>query len=278
MADVQTLFSLEGKVAVVTGAAGLLGKRHSKALANAGALVVMTDVVSLDRIQTERKRYFSCIPDSNTCCITADITDENSLLELRDRVISTFGRIDILVNNAAVNDTVEERTGGKNEQIKFEEYPLEMWNRSLSVNLTGTFLCSKILGSAMAQQGRGSIINIASTYGMVGPDQSIYQRADGSHMMYKSPAYSATKGGILALTRYLAAYWGSQGIRVNALSPGGTENGQDEFFIKNYSLKTMLKRMALPEEYQGAIVFLASDASSYMTGANLVVDGGWTAW
>ncbi len=264
------LFSLKNKTAIVTGACGLLGKNHCEALAEVGANVVICD------IDNEKCNALASALGGNHLGISIDVTDENSLRIAKDKILSKYGRIDILVNNAAINDMFENPvTAG--EQSKFENYPLAMWNKSWEVNVTGVFLCSRIFGSVMAENGGGSIINVASTYGMVGPDQSIYMDKNGNRKMYKSPSYPATKGAVINFTRYLAAYWGTKGVRVNTLSPGGVENSQDDFFVENYAKKTVLGRMAAPNDYKGAIVFLASDASCYMSGANLVVDGGWTA-
>jgi len=265
------LFSLKNKVAIVTGALGLIGKNHCLALADAGANIVVCD------LDESKCNEFASSLSTKSIGVGVDITNKSSVENLRDKTLSEFGRIDILVNNAAINDMFENPQAAT-EQSMFENYPLEMWQKSMDVNVTGTFLCSQIIGSEMAKSGKGSIINVASTYGLVGPDQSIYKKPDGSQSFYKSPAYPATKGAIVNFTRFIAAYWGSKGVRVNTLSPGGVENNQDEYFIKNYSAKTPLGRMAQPTDYKGAIIFLASDASTYMTGANLVVDGGWTAW
>lgn len=269
------MFDLSSKVAVVTGAIGLLGKQHCRALLAAGARVVATDVAKgpLEDFAADLSREWR----EKIYAVSADITQPASLSELRDRVLSRWGTIDVLVNNAAINDMFESPQAAA-ELSKFENYPLDVWRKSLEVNVTGMFLACQILGTEMAKRGSGSIINVASTYGIVAPDQSIYRRPDGTQSFWKSAAYPTTKGAVLSFTRFLAAYWGNKGVRVNALSPGGVENGQDEYFLKNYSAKTPLGRMAQPSDYQGAIVFLASDASAYMTGANLVVDGGWTAW
>jgi NAD(P)-dependent dehydrogenase (short-subunit alcohol dehydrogenase family) len=208
--------------------------------------------------------------------LSVDVTNKSSLAEARDKIISRFNQIDILVNNAAINDMFENPAMASHQSM-FENYPLELFEKSLQVNVTGVFLCSQIFGSAMALRGSGSIINIASTYGVVGPDQNIYKDKNGNQTFYKSPSYPTTKGAVINFTRYLAAYWGNKGVRVNTLSPGGVENNQEEFFIDNYANKTLLGRMATANDYKGAIVFLASDASAYMTGANLIVDGGWTS-
>lgn len=265
------IFSLKGKVAIVTGALGLIGKEHCIALAEAGANVVVTDIN-----REECENFASQLP-VESLGLSLDVTNRNSVEFVRDKILEKFGRIDILVNNAAINDMFENPKAAS-EQSKFENYPLELWQKSLDVNLTGVFLCSQIFGKVMAAQKSGSIINIASTYGISAPDQSLYIKEDGSQAFYKPPAYSATKGAVIMFTRYLASYWGKNGVRVNTLTPGGVENNQDDFFVKKYSAKTPLNRMAQPNDYKGAIIFLASDASSYMTGANLIVDGGWTAW
>ncbi|HKB86904.1 MAG TPA: SDR family oxidoreductase [Ignavibacteriaceae bacterium] len=266
-----SLFSLKNKVAVVTGALGLLGKQHCFALSEAGAAVVVCD------LDGNSCNDFAFSLEGDSMGTGVDITSTGSIEDLKANILNKYRKIDILVNNAAINDMFENPSAAA-EFSKFENYPLELWNKSLSVNITGTFLCSQILGSQMANQGYGSIINIASTYGIVAPDQSIYRNENGSQSFYKSPAYPVTKGAVISFTRFLAAYWGKKGVRVNCLSPGGVENNQDEYFINNYSRRTPLGRMAAPSDYKGAIVFLASEASLYMTGANLIVDGGWTAW
>jgi NAD(P)-dependent dehydrogenase (short-subunit alcohol dehydrogenase family) len=264
------LFSLEGKVAIVTGACGLLGRQHCAALAEAGAWVVAAD------IDAEKSSELAANLGQGHLGIGLDVTDQSSLDKARQEIMETYQRIDVLVNNAAINDMFENPLLAA-EQSMFEHYPLEMWDRSWKVNVTGVFLCAQVFGLVMAKQGSGSIINIASTYGIVAPDQGIYRNEAGEQTFFKSPAYPVTKSAVIGFTKYLASYWGPRHVRVNTLSPGGVENNQDTFFKNNYSNKTLLGRMAHPSDYKGAIVFLASDASAYMTGANLVVDGGWTA-
>jgi NAD(P)-dependent dehydrogenase (short-subunit alcohol dehydrogenase family) len=264
-------FDLTGRTAIVTGAAGLLGRRHCRALAEAGARVVATDRDPAACALVAEELGTSVMP------IAADVADPGSVRALLEEVLDHTGRVDVLVNNAAINDQVENPAAAL-ELSRFENYPLDLWRRSLEVNVTGVFLCSQIIGGEMARNRRGSIINIASTYGVVAPDQSLYLDPEGRQRFYKSPVYPTTKGAVLAFTRFLAAYWGRAGVRVNALSPGGVENGQDDFFVEEYSRRTPLGRMATPSDFMGALVFLASDASAYVTGINLLVDGGYTAW
>lgn len=264
------MFELDGKVCVVTGALGLIGKELVRALAEAGAHVVITD---LD--------HFACVDRAHAIGGAlgqgCDITRPEAVASLLATTLDRFSRVDVLVNNAAINDKFESPLAAARES-QMEHYPLELWKRALDVNVTGMFLCSQAFGSVMAEQGGGAIINIASTYGVVAPDQALYRKPDGTQPFYKSPAYPTTKAAVLGFTRYLAAYWGHAKVRVNALSPGGVEAGQDAYFIENYRRRTPLDRMAKPGDYAGPIVFLASEAAGYMTGANVVVDGGFTAW
>lgn len=269
--SVDHLFSLQGKIALVTGSCGLLGREHCKALSEAGATVIVTD------LDQERCRAVIEELPGDVVYLTMNVCDEKSVNRALDLALTEFGKIDILVNNAAVNEKVE-ALGDLGEPVFLENFDLENWNTQIRTNLTGVFICCKVIGGHMTDQQSGSIINIASTYALKAPNQSLYQDSSGRQRFIKSPAYPVTKAAVLSLTRYLAAYWGQKGVRVNALSPGGVENNQEEWFIGNYQKITPLGRMAVPGDYRGALVFLASQASSYMTGANLVVDGGWTIW
>lgn len=270
--DVLARFSLKDKTAVVTGAAGLLGRHHCLALAAAGATVV-----AADREQGVCQALVEEI-GGGAFAFAADVTDQAAVRKLLGAAVRRTGRVDILVNNAAIDDKFQRPPAGAPDRSRFENYPLDNWNQSLAVNATGVFICAQVIGAKMAEMGGGSIINIGSTYGIVAPDQSLYTGADGEQHFFKSAAYPTTKGAVIAFTRFLAAYWGKAGVRVNTLTPGGIENAQDPVFITEYARRTPLGRMASPDDYAGALVFLASDASSYMTGANLVVDGGFTIW
>lgn len=267
--------SLQGKVVIVTGGLGLLGRAYCRALAKQGAHVVVTDLDHPASIDFAGSLTANGGPEALGQGV--DITDRASLEALRDAVLGRFGQIDVLVNNAAINDMFESPLAAL-EKSSFEQYPLELFRRSLDVNVTGMFLSCQVLGSPMAAAGKGCIVNVASTYGMVGPDQRIYVRPDGTRAFFKSPSYPSSKGAVLSFSRYLAAYWGGRNVRVNTLSPGGVQNDQEQWFVEQYAERTMLGRMARADDMCGALVFLASDASDYMTGGNLVVDGGWTAW
>ena len=273
---IQQKFDLTGRVAVVTGGVGLLGTEFCKTLAEAGAAVVVVDLnVSASQ----------AVADSLTnggykaLAVPTNITQPDEVNALVEKTLSTFGRLDILVNSAALDPKFDPDAVNKGiTPGAFEDYPLDLWNSALNVNLTGMFLMTQACVKPMIEQGKkGSIINICSTYGLNGPDQRIYIK-DGERVAFKPVYYTVTKAGVMGFTKYLAAYYAGTEIRVNALTPGGVFNDHEEYFVKNYSAKTILGRMAEKDEMNGALLFLASDASSYMTGSNLVVDGGWTVW
>ena len=272
----KNMFDLQGKVAIVTGGAGMLGKEYCRAFAEASAHVVIADLRG-----GAAEDYASDISaDGNPKAIgvETDVTDKMSVQSMVTRTLDEFGRIDILVNNAALDPKFDTEHASEHTYT-FEDYPLDLWNESVAVDLTGMFLCSQAVAPAMLKQESGVIINICSTYGLVGPDQRLYERDDPTQTCtYKPITYSVTKSAVLGLTRYLATYWASKKIRVNALTLGGVFNEHDEEFVRRYSYRTPMGRMAEKSEYCGALLFVASDAASYMTGANLVVDGGWTAW
>jgi 2-deoxy-D-gluconate 3-dehydrogenase len=264
-----------GRAVIVTGGAGLLGQEYCRALVEAGASVVVADI---DGRRAESVAANLRGKNRTAVGVAVDVADEASVAELVLAALAAFGRIDGLVNNAAL-DPKFDRDRGSSLSAGFENYPLDLWNRALAVNLTGMFLCARGVAPTMLEQKKGVIVNVSSTYGMVGPDQRLYEAdsPDAPHA-FKPVAYSVTKSGVLGFTRYLAAYWAGTGIRVNTLTPGGVLHEQPAEFVRRYSARTPLGRMAARDEYCGALLFLLSDASSYMTGSNLVVDGGWTAW
>jgi 2-deoxy-D-gluconate 3-dehydrogenase len=269
-------FNLKDKVAVVTGGVGLLGAEFCKTLAEAGASVAVAD---LDGEAAGQVADGLVKSGYKAMGIGADITNPDSVNAMTAELLSTFGRLDILVNSAALDPKFDPDAAAKGiAPGAFEDYPLSDWNAALNVNLTGIFLVTQACVKQMIAQGKkGSIINICSTYGLNGPDQKIYIK-DGKRVAFKPVYYTVTKAGVMGFTKYLAAYYAETEIRVNALTPGGVFNNHEEYFVKNYSAKTILGRMAKKDEMNGALLFLASDASSYMTGNNVIVDGGWTAW
>ena len=273
MTNIFDKFRLDGKTAVVTGGAGLLGKEFCATLAQAQAHVVVADLN-----EKAAEAVANRISGSNPKAIGVgvDVTSETSVRELVEKTVATFGRLDILVCSAAMDPKFDPEHSGQHNNA-FENYPLDAWRTAVDVNLTGLFLCAREASVQMLKQKSGVIINICSMYGLVGPDQRLYEKP-GQPPQYKPVYYSVTKAGVLGLTRYLSTYFGDKGIRANALTPGGVFNNHDDIFVKNYSSRAVLGRMARKDEMNGALLFLVSDASEYMTGSNLVVDGGWTAW
>jgi NAD(P)-dependent dehydrogenase (short-subunit alcohol dehydrogenase family) len=269
-------FDLTGRTAVITGGAGLLGVQHARAIAAAGGIPILVDIRGDEA--AAKAQDIAAEFSVAAAAVEADITSASDVTRLTDSVLADYGRIDILINNAA-NDSKVSKDGGQNLS-RLESFPVDQWNRDIAVGLTGAFLCSQAFGARMAAAGRGVIVNIASDLALIGPDQRIY-RKDGlpdDQQDAKAISYSVVKSALIGMTRYLATYWAAVGVRVNSISPGGVFTDQPDEFLGKLTNLIPLGRMAKADEYRGAILFLCSDASSYMTGANLVVDGGRTAW
>lgn len=268
-------FDLSRRVIIVTGGAGMLGREYARALAGAGARVVAADI---DERAAQETAAAATSSGGEAVGVRVDVSDRESVQRMVGMTLERFGRVDGLVNNAALDPKFDAGQAGKHTSA-FEDYPLELWNQSLAVNLTGMFLCAQAVAPAMLRQERGVVVNVSSIYGMVGPDQRLYERDDaGAPPSFKPVDYTVTKSAVLGFTKYLAAYWAGRGIRVNTLTLGGVYNDHDAEFVRRYSERAPLRRMAARGEYCASLLFLLSDASSYMTGGNLVVDGGWTAW
>jgi NAD(P)-dependent dehydrogenase (short-subunit alcohol dehydrogenase family) len=260
----STIFRLDGKTIALTGAAGILGQGAVAAFLEAGARVCALDrsAVDLEHLGPDGDRLLK---------IVTDVSDPASVRAAADRLHAHWGVADVLFNNAA--------TKSENFFAPFEDFPVADWNTVMAVNLTGAMLCAQALGAPMAKRGRGAIVNTLSIYGIVAPDQRIYEGSEYLGRPINTPAiYSASKAGLWGLTQYLASYWGGKGVRVNAITPGGVFSGQNDTFVRNYAQRVPLGRMADRQDIVNGMLFLASDASSYLNGHNLVVDGGWTVW
>jgi len=262
--ETRSALGLTGKVVVLTGAAGILGSHAVRQFLDCGARVCALDVS-----QEALEKFGS--DEGNLLKIAADVADPQSVRRAGALLEAQWGTPDVLLNNAAAKS--------ENFFAPFEEFPIADWNQVMAVNLTGAMLCCQVFGSPMARRGRGAIVNTLSIYGIVAPDQRIYEGSEYLGRPINTPAiYSASKAGLWGLTRYLATYWGPKGVRVNAVTPGGVFSGQNETFVERYSERVPLGRMAQPADIVNAMTYLASDAAAYVNGHNLVVDGGWTVW
>jgi NAD(P)-dependent dehydrogenase (short-subunit alcohol dehydrogenase family) len=268
-------FSLKDRVIIITGGSGLLGKQHAEVVAAAGGVPIIIDLQqeAAEALAKMLQKKYSV----NAMGYKVDITQECEIAVNSEKVLNQYGHIDGLVNNAANNPKVE-GNGGK-DFSRLEFFPISSWEADIAVGLTGAFICAKHYGFAIARQG-GSIVNISSDLGLISPDQRLYRKPDlpDNQQPVKPVSYSVVKSGLIGLTRYLATYWAEQGVRCNALCPGGIENNQDPTFMKEVCMRIPIGRLARPDEYQGALLFLLSDASSYMNGATLSIDGGRTIW
>jgi len=273
----ENLFRLDGKIIVITGATGLLGRKHAEAIACYGGTPVLLDLSqqAVDDLANKLNEKY----EVNSIGFEVDITNEMAIQNNARQLVEKFGKIDGLVNNAANNPKVE--NGSEVNFSRLENFPLSIWDDDIAVGLTGSFLCSKHYGFEISKNSNGgSIVNISSDLGLIAPDQRLYANigVDNDQQNVKPVTYSIVKTALIGLTRYLASYWANKGVRCNAMCPGGVENGQPEDFIKNVSSRIPMNRLAEAGEYQGTLLWMLSDASSYLNGAVIPVDGGRTAW
>lgn len=271
-------FHLDGKWALITGGAGLLGKEHAKALLEAGAKVIIWDI-SKGALGVANQELASEFGQERVKVCVVDIADEKEIVDAAEKLSSEKIDVDILINNAAINPNYNSKEAGR-EFSRVENFEIQDWNYQISVGLTGAFICSKIFGSQMAKRKQGVILNIASDLSVIAPNQNLYKITgiNPDEQPVKPASYSVIKAGLVGLTKYLATYWNTSGVRVNALSPGGVYDSQSKEFQEKIAELIPLGRMANATEYRSAVQFLCSDASSYMTGQNVVIDGGRTVW
>ena len=274
--SVKQSFDLTGKVAVISGGAGLLGEKHAEAIAEFGGIPILLDID--EKAGTKKASRISNEYQVDCEFMLCDITDESQILSVRDTLLSRFGHIDILINNAAIDPKIKDDS--EINLSRLENFSIDQWNLELSVGLTGSMLCSKIFGYEMSKAGEGVILNISSDLGIIAPDQRIYKK-DGlpeNEQPVKPVTYSVIKHGLIGLTKYLATYWADKGVRCNALCPGGIYNNQPDEFVKKISNLIPLGRMADEDEYKASVVFMVSEASAYMNGSVVSMDGGRSAW
>lgn len=272
-------FEIKNKICVVTGAAGLIGKRHAQAILEGNGIPILLDI-SGERLRDMKQRLLEDYGrDAVVRCFEVDITKRVELEKICEELTEEFGKVDVLINNAANNPKVESESKNM-KATRFNDFSLELWNEDIAVGLTGAFLCAQVFGKIMEERGEGVILNISSDYGIIAPDQRIYRKKglEDEQQIVKPVSYSVVKHGIIGLTKYLATYWAGKGIRVNSLCPASLYNGQDEEFVKNVSNLIPMGRMSYSDEYVCTILYMISDASSYMTGATVVLDGGRTIW
>ena len=274
--SVKQSFNLTGKVAVITGGAGLLGEKHAEAIAEFGGIPILLAID--EKAGTKKASRISNEYQVDCEFMLCDITDESQILSVRDFLLSKFGQIDILINNATIDPKIKENS--KTNFSRLENFPIDQWNLEMAVGLTGAMLCSKVFGYEMAKKGKGVILNISSDLGIIAPDQRIYKKEGlpENEQPVKPVTYSVIKHGLIGLTKYLATYWADKGVRCNALCPGGIYNNQPDEFVKKISNLIPLGRMADEDEYKASVVFMVSEASAYMNGSVVSMDGGRSCW